>query len=152
MILLVDNYDSFSYNLYQLLGALHPEIRVIRNDQDAGADPAGGAGGGDSLSGPRTAGTGGILHGDCKDPGGTYSHSGCLPGPSGYLRCLWSQDHLCGKTHARKAVPGRAGRGKLGVPGTPKTDPGGPLPFTGGGGGNPASGAAGDSPAPRTEK
>ena len=39
---------------------------------------------------------------------------------------------LCGKTHARKAVPGRAGRGKLGVPGAPKTDPGGPLPFTGG--------------------
>ena len=34
MILLVDNYDSFSYNLYQLLGALHPEIRVIRNDQE----------------------------------------------------------------------------------------------------------------------
>ena len=32
MILLIDNYDSFSYNLYQLLGELHPEIRVIRND------------------------------------------------------------------------------------------------------------------------
>lgn len=34
MILLVDNYDSFSYNLYQLLGSLHPDIRVIRNDQE----------------------------------------------------------------------------------------------------------------------
>ena len=34
MILLVDNYDSFSYNLYQLLGALHPDICVIRNDQE----------------------------------------------------------------------------------------------------------------------
>ena len=34
MILLVDNYDSFSYNLYQLLGALRPDIRVIRNDED----------------------------------------------------------------------------------------------------------------------
>ena len=32
MILLVDNYDSFSYNLYQLLGALEPSIRVVRND------------------------------------------------------------------------------------------------------------------------
>ena len=32
MILLIDNYDSFSYNLYQLIGALNPEIRVIRND------------------------------------------------------------------------------------------------------------------------
>lgn len=32
MILLVDNYDSFSYNLYQLAGAIAPEIKVIRND------------------------------------------------------------------------------------------------------------------------
>ena len=33
MILLVDNYDSFSYNLYQLIGELEPDIRVIRNDE-----------------------------------------------------------------------------------------------------------------------
>lgn len=33
MILLVDNYDSFSYNLYQLVGAICPDIRVIRNDE-----------------------------------------------------------------------------------------------------------------------
>ena len=33
MILLIDNYDSLSYNLYQLLGAIHPDIRVIRNDE-----------------------------------------------------------------------------------------------------------------------
>ncbi len=32
MTLLIDNYDSFSYNLYQLVGALDPDIRVIRND------------------------------------------------------------------------------------------------------------------------
>ena len=32
MILLIDNYDSFSYNLYQMIGALNPDIRVIRND------------------------------------------------------------------------------------------------------------------------
>lgn len=32
MILLIDNYDSFSYNLYQLIGAIEPEIKVIRND------------------------------------------------------------------------------------------------------------------------
>ena len=33
MVLLIDNYDSFSYNLYQLVGSLTPEIRVIRNDE-----------------------------------------------------------------------------------------------------------------------
>lgn len=32
MILLIDNYDSFSYNLYQLVGTLNPDIRVVRND------------------------------------------------------------------------------------------------------------------------
>lgn len=32
MILLIDNYDSFSYNLYQLIGGIDPDIRVVRND------------------------------------------------------------------------------------------------------------------------
>lgn len=33
MILLVDNYDSFSYNLYQLIGSFDENIKVIRNDE-----------------------------------------------------------------------------------------------------------------------
>ena len=33
MILLIDNYDSFSYNLYQLIGSMNPDIKVIRNDE-----------------------------------------------------------------------------------------------------------------------
>ena len=32
MILLIDNYDSFSYNLYQYIGTINPDIKVIRND------------------------------------------------------------------------------------------------------------------------
>lgn len=32
MMILIDNYDSFTYNLYQYLGEINPQIRVIRND------------------------------------------------------------------------------------------------------------------------
>lgn len=32
MILLIDNYDSFSYNLVQLAGSINPDIKVVRND------------------------------------------------------------------------------------------------------------------------
>ena len=45
MILVIDNYDSFTYNLVQYLGELGAEVRVRRNDQatlDRGlAEPAG---------------------------------------------------------------------------------------------------------------
>ncbi|HLJ69370.1 MAG TPA: aminodeoxychorismate/anthranilate synthase component II, partial [Chloroflexota bacterium] len=41
MILLVDNYDSFTYNLYQLLCVLGARVEVKRNDQIAPADLAG---------------------------------------------------------------------------------------------------------------
>jgi anthranilate synthase/aminodeoxychorismate synthase-like glutamine amidotransferase len=33
MILVIDNYDSFTYNLVQYLGELGSEVRVVRNDQ-----------------------------------------------------------------------------------------------------------------------
>ena len=32
MIILIDNYDSFSYNLVQMAGSINPDIKVIRND------------------------------------------------------------------------------------------------------------------------
>lgn len=32
-ILLIDNFDSFSYNLYQLIGGIYPDIEVIRNSE-----------------------------------------------------------------------------------------------------------------------
>jgi anthranilate synthase component 2 len=33
MILLIDNYDSFSFNLYQFIGMTNPDIRVIKNNE-----------------------------------------------------------------------------------------------------------------------
>lgn len=32
MILLIDNYDSFSYNLVQYIGSIRPDVKVVRND------------------------------------------------------------------------------------------------------------------------
>ena len=33
MIVLLDNYDSFTYNLYQFIAGIEPDVKVIRNDQ-----------------------------------------------------------------------------------------------------------------------
>ena len=39
MLLLIDNYDSFTYNLFHYLGELGEEVQVVRNDQ-IGAEEA----------------------------------------------------------------------------------------------------------------
>lgn len=33
MILLIDNYDSFVYNLYQFMAQTDPDVRIVRNDR-----------------------------------------------------------------------------------------------------------------------
>ena len=38
MLLMIDNYDSFTYNLYQYLGELGAEVRVVRNDAITAAE------------------------------------------------------------------------------------------------------------------
>jgi anthranilate synthase component 2 len=38
MLLMIDNYDSFTYNLVQYLGELGVEVRVVRNDELSVAD------------------------------------------------------------------------------------------------------------------
>jgi anthranilate synthase component 2 len=38
VLLLIDNYDSFTYNLFHYLGELGAEVRVVRNDEISAAD------------------------------------------------------------------------------------------------------------------
>ncbi|MEO6777971.1 MAG: aminodeoxychorismate/anthranilate synthase component II [Gemmatimonadaceae bacterium] len=61
MILVIDNYDSFTYNLVQYLGELGAEVVVRRNDEIAAADVAGLAPSAIVLSpGPKTPAEAGI--------------------------------------------------------------------------------------------
>jgi anthranilate synthase component 2 len=41
VILLIDNYDSFTYNLFHYLGELGAEVKVVRNDEISAADALG---------------------------------------------------------------------------------------------------------------
>ena len=56
MIFVVDNYDSFTYNLVQALGKLDPHVEVARNDRfDPAAVVAAAAARDRDLAGPGAA-------------------------------------------------------------------------------------------------
>ena len=93
MILLIDNYDSFSYNLYQLIGAVEPDIKVVRNDECTLEEIAEMKPEAIILSpGP----------GRPEDAGICIPHPGCVPGTSVHLRSLWRNSFLCKRADAWK--------------------------------------------------
>ena len=60
MVLVIDNYDSFTYNLVQYLGELGAEVQVMRNDAVTVDDVAAAQAGADRhLAGARAARAGG---------------------------------------------------------------------------------------------
>ncbi len=103
MILLIDNYDSFSYNLYQLVGSVEPDIRVIRNDEATVEEI-------DSLKpeaillSPGPGRTRGRRHLYSGHPSfrGQGSHLRSLPGASGHLRGLRRNGLLRKRADARQ--------------------------------------------------
>ena len=95
MILLIDNYDSFSYNLYQLIGGITPDIRVIRNDEMTA----------DEIMALKPS------HIRRKD-----TDTRRVPGSSGDLRDLRRRDNLRKEAHARKEVGYNAGYDQQAVP------------------------------------
>ena len=103
MTLLIDNYDSFSYNLFQIAGTFDPDIVVIRNDEKTVAeiealhpDP--------DYPLSRTWKAGKQRHPDrgYPDAGRPDSHTRHLSGPSGYLFRLQSSI-----TYAKKLMHGK---------------------------------------------
>ena len=136
MILLVDNYDSFSYNLYQLLGELQPRIKVIRNDQETPEEIRRDDPEAIILSpGPGRPEQAGYCMEIVRQLGDRIPILGGLPGTPGHLRRLWRRDYLRGQAYARQAVPGGGGYRQLDLPGTEQKNSGGPLPFSGSQGG-----------------
>lgn len=107
MTLLIDNYDSFSYNLYQIVGTLDPDILVIRNDEKT-VDEI------ETLHPDRiilSPGPGRPEDGRRHDSADSKAwrqnpHSRNLPGPSGHLCRLWRFHYLCQGTDAWKAIGG----------------------------------------------
>lgn len=102
MLLMLDNYDSFTYNLVQYFGELGEDVKVVRNDQMtveeiAALDP-------DLICvspGPCSPAEAGISVELIKHFAGK-THPGRLPGASINWRRLWREDHSCQTDHARQ--------------------------------------------------
>lgn len=104
MILLIDNYDSFSYNLVQMAGSIQPDIRVVRNDAATVEEVFEMRPSHIILSpGPGYPKDAGICEELVKKAEGRNTDSRRVPRASGNLRSLWSEDYPCETFDARKA-------------------------------------------------
>ena len=103
MIVLIDNYDSFSYNLYQLIGSVEPDVKVVRNDAYMVEEIEAMKPEAIILSpGPGKPSDAGIcieaIQVFCRKGSGLW----CVSGTSGNLRSIWWNGVLCERTDARK--------------------------------------------------
>ena len=102
-VVMVDNYDSFTYNLVQYLGELGADVTVVRNDQVTVADIEKLAPDKIVISpGPCTPKEAGVSVEAILKFAGQISYPGRLPWPSKHRLCLWRQYHPCQKHHARQ--------------------------------------------------
>ena len=131
MILLIDNYDSFSYNLYQLIGELNPDIRVIRNDEMTVDEIRALKPDRIVLSpGPGRPENAGVILDVVRELGPEIPILGvCL----GHLHGLRRRGHLRETADARQAVRRHGGSGLSAVPGLPAVLPRCAVSFPGGG-------------------
>ena len=89
MLLLIDNYDSFTYNLYQYLCELGAEVEVIRNDKTTIEDIEAMRPEGIVVSpGPCTPREAGISNDVIRHFGPKLPVSGRVPGPPVHRRRL----------------------------------------------------------------
>ena len=105
MLLLIDNYDSFTYNLAQYFGELGCELVVRRNDAISLEEI-------DALApecicispGPVYTARGGNQQRRDSGVWPTHANSGCLLGTSMHRRSLWRRNRSCFATDARKGI------------------------------------------------
>ncbi len=111
MIYLVDNYDSFSYNLYQLVGAARPDVRVIRNDAMSVAELAAAKPEAIILSpGPGRPGDAGICEEVVREQGGQVPILGVCLGHQAIVEALggtvgYAKELMHGKSSRIEIAP-----------------------------------------------
>jgi hypothetical protein len=111
MLLMIDNYDSFTYNLVQYFGELGEDVRVYRNDEITVEEIAASKPERLVISpGPCTPAEAGISVAAIRAFAGKLPHPGRLPRPPEHRRSLRRADRARPPAHARQDLPGASRR------------------------------------------